>query len=1101
MPALQVGEADAHREKYQRLIYAPAYALPRHRIHSLAHKGGHHRGRRITRHHARFTQLTTITTMKLLLPKALLTAIMAGFALQAQADIPTTSIHDLPKSEDFFETYIANDTHLSLQGVFPGTLPDGYDENVENYWSAVTILWQPETKGSYTMTGEGTLRHTQLLAWTASDYTIGSGIKLQGNCTLAPPSGGTLRFEGSVDESASNNLIFQAGGEGVLDFSKATLGDSKVTLEYLSGSGTFIADSFRLEGSNGTVKTTIRLATYSLSGTSTVRTFSGNLILDDGGRILFEDFSALNNYFDENNNWVSTPLYRDNSLSYPGLRIDGTLTIAGATELCFPGWISDFDSETGSSTYTPLTITEGTVLFTCSELEGAENLYKLKLLSQEGEMSDPVNTYNADLSDTYHLSYVLNNGVYEIRVMDGATEIPSAPEDEEQSAVTSGSIEGTLSNEPGRNVWLTEGNTVDATRADNLSNEFIKGTGGTLVIGKYSAVEDNQGGTMTMTGTDRINYNIVTDVESPLAGRVIIGRFDGNLGDANITLAGKLYDVGTVDVLSGQLIVESDTVLGNGESTVTLGSGTAEEGDVTATINNFGKIAGNAVLNDHASLDNRGTITGDVLLESGSELANNGVIEGITTVSSDARLQGCGSYTGVVVESGGRMHIGNSPGYSTVSSLRLDKASTLSFTVDGTTAATTSSYGEGTYSQMVVSDTLTFNGVSNAEVEITSGILKAGTGTFTLTLLDASTATVADNSGAETPLEATITEGEELLKDGYELAWDAERGILTLTGEVNLETTTQQLTPDGSAIANTLWSSTSAVRSFARTATSQLSAPPSTTEGYSVWGSVLGDYVSMSGFRSNSHGYAVGVDKQFCPSLRAGLALGQMFGDFTADEGLAEVDQDSVMVALYSEYLREINQKHSFSLTTYAAYGSTGNDATTHVGGSSSLPGSASWNDDVFALGTRASWNIRMSDKLTLTPFIGLEYIHGSQDSFTENFSGGSRSYRDGSMQVWSMPIGITARTEVEFGLQKLLPEVTFAYVGDISRKNPHVRSSTYGLDINHKGTNPGRSAFMMNVGTNWVINDNWSAGAFYNLETRSQEVSQEASISVRCSF
>ncbi len=307
---------------------------------------------------------------------------------------------------------------------------------------------------------------------------------------------------------------------------------------------------------------------------------------------------------------------------------------------------------------------------------------------------------------------------------------------------------------------------------------------------------------------------------------------------------------------------------------------------------------------------------------------------------------------------------------------------------------------------------------------------------------------------------------------------------------------------DGKVIANTLWSSTSAVRAFARTATSQLSTPPHTMGDYTVWGSALGDYVSMSGFRSQAHGYAVGMDKQFCPHTRTGLAFGQMFGDFTADRGVAEVEQESIMVGLYSEYLREIDKDNSISFTSYIAYGQTENDADTRVGGSAEHPGSASWDDETFIMGSRLEWNIRMTEKTMLTPFIGLEYTYGSQESFTETFADDSRSYRDGSMQVWSMPIGIIARTEVALtDTQKLLPELTLAYVGDIARRNPHVRSRVYGIDSCHEGTNPGRSAFMMNVGTHWLIGDGWSAGAFYNLETRSKDVSQEASFSIRKCF
>ena len=178
------------------------------------------------------------------------------------------------------------------------------------------------------------------------------------------------------------------------------------------------------------------------------------------------------------------------------------------------------------------------------------------------------------------------------------------------------------------------------------------------------------------------------------------------------------------------------------------------------------------------------------------------------------------------------------------------------------------------------------------------------------------------------------------------------------------------------------------------------------------------------------------------------------------------------------------------------------NRADTLIGNSSYLPGHAKWNDDVFSFGLKADWNIKVTDKATLTPFIGIDYVHGAQESFTETYDNGSRQYRDGNMQVWSVPVGITVKKEVSVGGgQLLLPELTLAYVGDISRTNPSVKSTIYGIDNKHEGSNPGRSAFMMNAGTNWVINQNWSVGAFYTLEARSSQVNQSASLSARYSF
>lgn len=264
----------------------------------------------------------------------------------------------------------------------------------------------------------------------------------------------------------------------------------------------------------------------------------------------------------------------------------------------------------------------------------------------------------------------------------------------------------------------------------------------------------------------------------------------------------------------------------------------------------------------------------------------------------------------------------------------------------------------------------------------------------------------------------------------------------------------------------------------------------------------MGSTSHSDGFQYNGGGYAAGIDYAWTKKFRAGIALGQSFGTFKSDDKQASIKQDSIMTGLYANYLETLCDKQSLGLSEYFAYGSVENRANTLIGNSSYLPGNAKWNDDVFAFGLKADWNIKVTDKTTLTPFIGVDYVHGAQESFTETYSNGSRQYRDGNMQVWSIPVGITVKKEVSIGGgQLLLPELTVAYIGDVSRTNPSVKFTIYGIDNKHEGSNPGRSAFMMNAGTNWIINQNWSVGAFYNLEARSGMIKHSASLSVRYSF
>ena len=82
-----------------------------------------------------------------------------------------------------------------------------------------------------------------------------------------------------------------------------------------------------------------------------------------------------------------------------------------------------------------------------------------------------------------------------------------------------------------------------------------------------------------------------------------------------------------------------------------------------------------------------------------------------------------------------------------------------------------------------------------------------------------------------------------------------------------------------------------------------------------------------------------------------------------------------------------------------------------------------------------------------------------------------------------------------------LAPELTLAYVADVSRDTPSLNMRFGDISRRVEGYDPGRSSFMLNAGVNWLIDQNWSAGASYNLDARADQVIQSVNGSVRYSF
>ena len=995
--------------------------------------------------------------MKLHLPTVLLAAVLACIS---QPVIATETINLNTHNWDQYVGDYGNPGYPQFDNVNL-SLNGNWSVNLDKFYN---ITWGATDGGSYTLTGQGTMDFkdevftisggsSKTVATGNAKYMISSGIVLK-NATLEAYGGAQVTFNGSISPATNKETPCSFSvysfdeHHSVLNLRGATIKDSDfVKLEF--DQGTIIRDQYTVSATHGFE------IWYSSNSTFTGKSvLQGNLTLANNGKVTVWGVDA----------------------SYPNMSITGTLSITGNTKIEF------FNDSPANGAY--LSPDSGTVVFYCKNITGDTGL----LSAIESTWTYDDETISRNIADKKFVSIAQTDGRYALTLVDNGYN-PGQPE-QPGTIITDGKAPDTLSKDVV--VSLGNGRNVDATEVTSgLSNSYVHGTGGTLVT------SDSQ--IFNMSGSDTLGFSII-GTNGNAGADIQVGQAGGSITDAAIVLTGDKYESRQVNVQSGLLEIGTNTILGTADSMLTIGSSGASGDTVTASVNNRGTINNDVTIHSGASLDNRNTINGDVQVNASSILSNNGTVKGEVTVSENGSVNGSGTFDSTILQSNALLYVGNSPGFQQHNDLTLDNGSRLGFYLDGITAATLGNHGSGTYSNLSVTNSITVNGSVNTEIEVGLGILAAGTDAFTLDLIKTN-GTVSGNGH----FVLSLDDENHLLKEGC-LLWDSTAGTLSFTGQVDEAVAAALVGKDGSNIANSLWSSASVVKNFGQTAVSQLKV---TQPGDSnVWVSGLGDFLSMNstshadGFQYNGGGYAAGIDYSWTKKFRAGIAFGQTFGTFKSDDNQASIKQDSIMTGLYANYLETLCDKQSLGLSGYFAYGSVENKASTLIGNSAYLPGHAKWNDDVFTFGLKADWNIKVTDKTTLTPFVGIDYIHGAQENFTETYSNGSRQYRDGNMQVWSVPVGITVKKEISVGGgQLLLPELTLAYVGDVSRTNPSVKSTIYGIGNKHEGSNPGRSAFMMNAGTNWIINQNWSIGAFYTLEARSSQVNQSASLSARYSF
>lgn len=607
-------------------------------------------------------------------------------------------------------------------------------------------------------------------------------------------------------------------------------------------------------------------------------------------------------------------------------------------------------------------------------------------------------------------------------------------------------------------------------------------------------------------------------------------------GEADLSQSDAVISSGAVSGASGQLTLaakdEKEQTL-NWEHSGTVGyNASAADGGAFANLNVTAQdvkvvakgsyAAENVVISNNATLalDGRdaslGVEGGSIRLgeafahpDNPGHLVLNGstVLSGVET-NNGSTVSGSGTFKGEVTYYGSEIVIGSGPsaGYHNYEGglNAWGGVQELTFIVNGTTAADATNGVWDTYSQMNVSSSYYVDG-AHVNVVIGDNLLFSKEQSFSLSLVNLNPDTVIDPDGSLwdlTSIDPTLKGRTDLVTDtSFTVSDDGLH--LIFNGKVNIHAVKALRGEEASRIANTLWSSVRVVDSFAHTAASQLDFRGPGKRN--LWFSGLGDFMNVSstsgasGFGYKGGGYAVGVDYAWTKNWISGAAFGQTFGTFHSADKQFKADQDGLMLALYQRYHRGLRSGNSLDIDGYFTYGNMGNDADGTLGGSATT---ASWNDDVYGFSLKGTWNIRLGNTDVLKPFAGIEFLHGSQGSFGEHSGSGAAWYQDGSVQNWSIPAGVTWQKQIAVGKgQYLLPQVTVAYAGDVSRRNASVKTDAFGTPFRVDGVHPGRHALIVHAGLNWIISSAWSAGAFYHLEQREHMTNQSVNATVRYSF
>lgn len=325
------------------------------------------------------------------------------------------------------------------------------------------------------------------------------------------------------------------------------------------------------------------------------------------------------------------------------------------------------------------------------------------------------------------------------------------------------------------------------------------------------------------------------------------------------------------------------------------------------------------------------------------------------------------------------------------------------------------------------------------------------------------------------------------------------------------------LQPAASAAVNTLNGTLAANAAFLRLVRAQNAAPQMARDGRllradaasgRLWAAGMGAWERVGseafaqGYHYSGGGYAVGGEVACAPHLCVGAALGQMLGRYRAPRGLMHDSQSLWEAGLNLRYARAVRQGHDVFRAELCGTGGMARNRARGAFFSGGEEATGRWTDKVFGAALQFSYDIGLTERMSLTPFIGVEAQTARQGHLIMSDGDRSLHYRRGRASLWSLPLGVAWQTAVPVAKsQYLVPRLSVAYRRDLDRRAPRAFTSWEGGRGRALGTKPGADGAEAEAGLLWMLSPAWSLSTTFSLLYRENELIRSARASVDYSF
>ncbi|MFO0939578.1 MAG: autotransporter-associated beta strand repeat-containing protein [Pirellulales bacterium] len=913
---------------------------------------------------------------------------------------------------------------------------------------------------------------------------------------------GVLNTTGNVSGTGTiamkNGTTFSTGNSNQTITNSMTLAAGSATFDTDGNDATV---SGAISGSGGLVKT--NTGNLTLSGTNT---FIGPAAIN-GGRVTLQGGSAI----------ADSTAVQLNS---------GSLTVSTAET------IGSLATSVGTQTTLDATLTTGgnnTSTTSSGAISGSGGLVK----QGTGTMtlnSSSANTFSGGTTVSGGtLSAVTNEqlGTGSVTVASGATLTTGNSTTQTVAGLNN---QGTLSlgNSStlytGANHFINSGTVNAGTSGSIIDSGAITNSGtinfnggtatlssGTNSIANTGSINLNSGVVLVkgnLTGNGSINMNNGTTLRSGNANQQIANGIAVNTGTAiidtngnNVNLTGTITGAGTLNKIgageltwvginngnalinSGVLITSTQSQVGNIQ--ITNGSG------VIFSQNTNGTYTGNVTGNGSYTKTGSGTVTmtgtsvytGGTSVVGGTLRVGNhgtGSIQSNVNVGSSGTLGGGGTVIGnVTTQSGGHIAAGNSIGTLNIIGNFNATGSTIDNELNGTT-----------------SDLINVTGVATI-----SGATLANqfdpTATYTTRMYRAINAT-----GGISGRFSSVTQANppsNFLISTYYTPTTANVVLTSLADATLASSTSTSLLSTGQDYLTTIMNQ---VNGYQFGGLGVVAGDGQNRVHRNVWFKGVGFFNDINavgpapGYKSNTGGGIVGVDRLVGPFTRLGIAGGYTFTDLTMrNAARATADVNSARVNLYGT--------HSFELVTLSGIGGYAHhdvNSKRNLSGIGTARGNQSQNEA--ALNFQLTVN-PIGEVHWLMPYVGVQWVHLTQEAYGEHGTPGfDMSYNKANVASLRPYVGTRYQYKIFSQSGLLTTPYLFARYSQETITNSNLSTlSINGSNFIVAGVQPNRNIVGLGGGINAQLRQNIDWYANYNIDLGDRGNNQNAAAGLGFKF